>query len=363
MDNTITEVKATAVANTLAKAWAGLQQAKPGIRIREGARELGTSEAALVATLVGTSAIRLNNNWHELVKRLPELGYVMSLTRNDSCILEHKGVFEQISTSGSGNGGVGTVIGPIETRMFFFNWHVAFLVEQEKSGRNLTSIQVFDKAGEAITKIYLQEGKSNYGVLAGIVDDFSSEDQSQEQYTEAYPAKTYATDVDVQALLYDWSELEDTHDFHSMLQKHQVQRHQALKLAHGPFTYPVDLACSKFLLEAAAAAKLPIMVFVGNRGNIQIHQDKVRTIRVLERGHAGSETWVNVLDPQFNMHLRQDTIASAWVVLKPTRDGLVTSVELYDHDQELVVTYFGLRKPGQPEQEAWRELVKQLPKR
>ncbi|MFT2008015.1 hemin-degrading factor [Pontibacter sp. 13R65] len=358
MDNTVIEEKAATNASALAKAWEGLQQAKPGIRIREGARELGTTEAALVATMVGTQAIRLNNNWHALVKRLPELGHVMSLTRNNSCILEHKGSFEQVSASG----GVGTVIGPIETRMFFFNWHVAFLVEQEKSGRKLTSLQVFDKAGDAITKIYLQEGKSSYEALAGIEEDFRSEDQSQEQDTTPYPPKNFATEVDVESLLYDWSELQDTHHFHSMLQKYELQRHHALQLAKGPFTYEVDPACSKTLLEAASAAKIPIMIFVGNRGNIQIHQDKVRTIRVLERGHAGAETWVNVLDPHFNMHLLQDTIASAWVVLKPTRDGLVTSVELFDHHQELVVSYFGLRKPGQPEMEEWKNLVKQLPK-
>src|SRR5690348_18119092 len=29
----------------------------------------------------------------------------------------------------------------------------------------------------------------------------------------------------------------------------------------------------------------------------------------------------NILDPDFNMHLREDLIESAWVVRKPTTDG------------------------------------------
>lgn len=344
----------------LAKAWAELEAAKPGIRIREAAQELGTSEAALLATTTGENTIRLNNNWQDLVKRLPALGHVMALTRNDSCVLENKGRFEKVNVSGSG-AGMGIVIGPIEARMFFYAWHVAFAVEQEKSGRRLVSIQVFDKAGDAITKIYLQEGKSDYAAFARLVEEFTSEDQSQEQFTEPYASKTYATEPDTEELLYDWANLQDTHDFHSMLQKHKVHRHHALELAHGPFTYPVNIISTQLILENAAATKLPIMIFVGNRGNIQIHHDKVRTIRVIERGPNGAETWLNVLDPDFNMHLRQDTVGTAWVVKKPTRDGLVTSVEIYDHKKELVVTIFGLRKPGEPELEEWRSLVKALP--
>ena len=36
---------------TLRDAWNGVQQAKPGIRIREAAKELGVSEADLLAVL------------------------------------------------------------------------------------------------------------------------------------------------------------------------------------------------------------------------------------------------------------------------------------------------------------------------
>ncbi|QCR21140.1 hemin-degrading factor [Pontibacter sp. SGAir0037] len=342
---------------TLVKAWQGLQQAKPALRIRDAARELGTNEATLLATMVGKNAIRLEGDWGTLVKRLPELGYVMALTRNDSCILEHKGAFKQVNVME----GVATVIGPIESRFFFYAWHVAFAVEELKNDRRLTSLQVFDKAGDAILKVYLQEGKSNYDAYIALVEDFRAAGQEQEQFTEPYAARVYDTEVDAEELLYDWADLQDTHDFHGMLRKHKVHRHHAMELAHGPFTYMIHPEKVKEILESAAATKLPIMIFVGNRGNIQIHQGKVRTIRILERGHAGPQTWVNVLDPEFNMHLLQDIIASAWVVKKPTRDGVVTSIELFDQQKELVVSFFGLRKPGQPELEEWRQLVNSLP--
>ena len=69
---------------------------------------------------------------------------------------------------------------------------------------------------------------------------------------------------------------------------------------------------------------------------------------------------MNILDPDFNMHLRQNDIATAWLVRKPTTDGIVTSVELFDNKQEMVVQFFGLRKPGIPEREEWTTLVNTL---
>jgi putative hemin transport protein len=345
----------------LRKAWEGIRQAKPGIRIREAARELGVSEAGLLATGIGEHCVRLEGNWGNLLKRLPELGHVMSLTRNNACILEHKGSFQKINVSGEGDKAMATVIGPVETRVFFKAWHVAFARTEEKSGRVLRSIQVFDRSGEAITKIYLQE-KSNEEAYYQLTDDFRSQNQSPEQEVFPYEEEAFTNTVDKDSFLGEWQALKDTHDFFGMLRKHSISRYHALEVACDRFSYQVDPVKSpKQILEVAAASKLPIMIFAGNRGNLQIHQGKVRTIRLLERGHNGPENWLNILDPAFNMHLRQDLVDTAWVVKKPTTDGIVTAVELFDRDNKLIAQFFGLRKPGIPQNEAWRKLVADLP--
>jgi len=352
--NTTVESKS----HTLTEAWKGIMQAKPGLRIREAAKELGVSEAELLATKTGENVIRLQGPWPELLKSFKTLGKVMSLTRNDSCILEHKGTFQEIDISGGGAHAMATVIGP---RVFFSAWHVAFAAIEEKSERILKSIQIFDKAGEAITKIYLQEN-SNVEAFEKIITDFRSEDQSPEQSVQTYEPETFATTVDKDAFLTEWGNLKDTHDFFGMLRKHKVHRYHAIELAAGKFTYQIDAALSpKQILDEASASKLPIMIFAGNRGNLQIHQGKVRTIRVLEQGHGGAQHWLNVLDPDFNMHMRMDFVHTAWVVKKPTTDGHVTSIELFDKEKNLIAQFFGLRKPGIPELDAWRKLVDTLP--
>ncbi|HAA15537.1 MAG TPA: hypothetical protein DCE41_29065 [Cytophagales bacterium] len=177
-----------------------------------------------------------------------------------------------------------------------------------------------------------------------------------------YAPATYTEEGNQDAFLTDWANLKDTHDFFPMLRNHNVHRYHAVELAEGKFSYRIKVESVEAMLELASKEKLPIMVFAGNRGNLQIHQDKVRTIRMLERGHNGKEKWLNVLDPDFNMHLRIDMVTDVWVVVKPTEDGDVTALECYDANRELVVQFFGLRKPGQNELTDWRSLVADLPR-
>jgi putative hemin transport protein len=346
-------------ASTLRDAWRGLQEAKPGLRIRECAEQLGVSEAQLLATTVGDYTTKLEGDWAELLKRLPELGRVMSLTRNDSCVLEHKGTFQKIDIMGAGARAMATVIGPIETRVFFAGWKFGFAVCQETPRGLQRSIQIFDQSGTAITKIYLVEEQgnkrgSNPEAFDKIVADYTSPDQSTnlkfEDIVES-PTKLIP-EVDAKALMADWAGMKDTHDFFGILRKHNVNRLDALYLAPD-YAYQLKKESLQHMLETAAQNQLPIMIFAGNRGNLQIHQGKVQTIRVMEQ-------WLNVLDPDFNMHLRADHMDTLWVVKKPTADGVVTSLEAFDNNKNMIAQFFGLRKPGIPELKDWAALVERL---
>ena len=348
--------------SNLKQAWLDIQKAKPGIRIRDAAESIGCSEAELLATTVNGYTTRLSGDWTKLFIRLPELGRIMSLTRNDSCVLEHKGPFQKIDIMGNAPNAMATVIGPIESRVFFSVWKFGFAVRQETPHGLQQSLQFFDGAGNAITKIFLQppSGKkagSNQEAFDSIVQDFRAEDQ--DTVLEVLPA-TDATskkidEVNKAALIDDWTAMKDTHDFFGMLRKHGVSRLDALYLAQDKFTYQIDKASLRVLLERASAEKLPIMIFAGNKGNLQIHQGKVQTIRVMD-------AWLNVLDPDFNMHLREDHVNTVWVVKKPTTDGTVTAIEVFDKKANMIVQFFGLRKPGISELENWRKLVDDLPK-
>lgn len=337
---------------SLAKAWETLKSSEPQLRIKDAAKRLGVTELELLATTVGEHTIRLQGDWASLLIEFKKLGKVMSLTRNEGCVLEHKGTFQKIDIQGEAPYQVATVIGPIEQRVFFSGWKYGFAVINETPRGTMRSFQFFDKAGEAVMKVYLQE-KSNLAAFDDIIQTYQAAEQEEEIVIEAFSSPEYAESIDLEAFTHDWENMKDTHEFFGMLRKYKVHRLNAVKWINDKWAYEVDRLSARKILEVASAEKMPIMIFAGNKGNIQIHQGKVRTIRQM-----GS--WLNVLDPDFNMHLNEDQIDCAFVVHKNTEDGLVSSLELFDKEGEMIAQFFGLRKPGIPQLPAWKNLVDSL---
>ncbi len=337
---------------TLTERWNQFKIEFPKKRIRDAAKAIGVSEAELLATEVGAGTIKLEGDFTELYNELPSLKRVMSLTRNDGCVLEHKGEFEKINIQGEAHK-VGTLIGSIEARAFFNFWKFGFASEVKTAHGSMKNIQFFDAAGVAVTKVYLLEEGGNPEAYQKIVDTYRAAKQSTVLEVTPEVAPTFVENIDNAAFTADWAALKDTHDFFILLRKYKLNRMRALEITEGTFTRKSEKSNLVRLLEQAATDALPIMVFVGSKGNIQIHQDVIKTVRVMDN-------WLNILDPNFNMHLNMDEITDTWVVKKPTDDGEVTSIECFNKDRELVVQFFGLRKPGKPELTEWKELVAAL---
>src|SRR5690606_10991305 len=107
----------------------------PKVRIRDAAKQLGVSEAELVA--VGKDNVALKPEFQAILNEIPTLGYVMALTRNDHAVHERKGVY----TEASFNGPVGLVANPdIDLRLFMNAWHFGFAVTEG----DRRSLQFFD---------------------------------------------------------------------------------------------------------------------------------------------------------------------------------------------------------------------------
>lgn len=344
----------------LAERWATLKAAEPQLRIRDAAQRLGVSEATLLATgVLDGSVTRLAVvDFGELLHELKALGTLMCLTRNTSCVMEHTGTLDEITVQRTPHGDIVTIIGPIELRAFLRHWVHAFAaVQPGQGGQLLRSVQVFDAAGEAVVKFYVKSETGLAGFEALRQRRAAVEQQAELATAPVREAPTKAiAELDVEALAAEWAALKDTHDFVVMLRKHQAARADALQAMEGRFTRRVAVAAlEQMLTRVASEPLLPIMAFVGNRGNIQIHQAEVRHIKTMG-------PWLNVLDPSFNMHLLVPNVARVWAVRKPTADGDVHSLEAFDAQGELIVQFFGLRKPGLPERADWRSLVEALPK-
>lgn len=339
----------------LKQAWAELRGEKPHLRIRDAAAALGVSEAELLATQTGETVTRLRPECAEILQELHALGRVMALTRNDEIVHERKGEYKNVEVM-DGHGKMGLAVNEdIDLRIFFANWHFAFAVTSESPRGTMRSFQFFDLDGAAVHKVFLQDD-AHLAAYHALVEKYRSEDQSQTIEVQPKPAKDAEkpdSEIDAEGFRAAWANLQDTHDFFPLLRKFGVGREQALRLADRELARAVDARSFRFVLEESSRQKLPIMVFVGNAGIIQIHTGAVENV-------LDARGWFNVMDENFNLHIDQDKIARAYVVKKPTADGVVTSLELFNEQGENVALFFGKRKPGIPEMEEWRRLIEKL---
>jgi putative hemin transport protein len=335
-----------------------LMAENPKARARNVAADLGISEAQLVALDLGNGVTRLGTDWVEMLRSIESMGEVMALTRNEHCVHEKHGVYRNFEQEGN-SPVVIFVDEKIDLRIFLMGWAFGFAVDTPipgKAGEVRRSIQFFNRHGDAVHKIYMTK-ESHLDAYHAFVDRFRADSQEAllEVSTERRPTPPEKPDaeVDRDAFLKTWSEMKDTHEFFGFIRQAGVSRTQALRLAEGVFTRPVSKGAARDMLMKAAETETPIMVFVGNPGCIQIHSGTVK--KLFEQG-----PWYNVMDPDFNLHLNETAIDRAWVVRKPSVDGDVNSLEVFDKEGELIVQFFGKRKPGIPELQSWRDVAASL---
>lgn len=325
----------------------------PRLRIKEYADLLGISELELLASNLHDPCVKLKESPIEIYKELPKLGRVMVLARNENAVHERKGTFGKVQVHGS----TGLVLGEdIDLRVFFDDWKYVYNVEKEHNGKILRSIQFFNKYGKPTQKIYLTDD-SNEEEYQKLIDTFKSDNTTIPTVENGEKPKVYnkAEDIDFDEALSEWTNLSDTHNFQTILDTQKIKRLELVKRAPDNLAYRVYNDAVLDILHTAAERKVPIMVFVANDDIVQIHTGEIKNIRLIEN-------WTNVLDENFNLHLRNDLIAETYVLFKPTNDGVVTSLELYDMDGELAITFFGKRKPGIPELPEWQAIIGELEK-
>lgn len=353
----------TTAAQPLAERWAALRADNPGLRIRQAANELNVSELELLLCREPEAAQPLKPEFAALLEAMDTAGEVMILARNESVVHEVTGTFKEFRASSSG--AMGLAVGQIDVRIFFRNWVYGFRVrEQVRSGQR-ESLQFFDAHGQAVQKIYRTENTKADG-WQQLLDRFLNDTPTTPAIEPPRPALARAdqASVDADALRRDWLELKDTHHFNALLKRHATDRLTALELIGRDHALRLDspdaddggesgYSVLERLLRQVSASQCPIMVFVGNPGIVQIFTGAVTKI-------VPTGPWVNILDPGFNLHANVRSISQWWRVRRPTSDGVVTSVEGYDAQGELVLTLFGERKPGQREDELWQQEVQTL---
>lgn len=319
-----------------------------GQRPRDLADSLGISEAQIVAAQVGDGVTRIACDPDTLIPRVCDLGHVMALTRNRSCVIEKDGTYRDYR-----GGGHATMVFSHDIDLRFFPKHFVHGFACDLNGHR--SLQVFDAAGDAVHKIYAREG-TDMAAWEALVTALATSDQSDTVATAPRippePARPAPGKVDI--LRQEWARMTDTHQFLRLVSKLGMNRLGAYRIAGAPFVRPLAPGAFDLALQHAARDGTPIMLFVGNQGCIEIHTGPIHTLKRMG-------PWQNVLDEGFNLHLRADHIAETWAVDKPTRRGTARSIECFDADGALIAQMFGVRNDRWDSHDDFSALIDALP--
>lgn len=317
-------------------------------RARDLAAQHQITEAELVAAFVGHGTTAIVADPDRLVPWVGRLGDVMALTRNEHCVHERRGTYSDYRTGAFAS----MVLDPeIDLRIFPKHWVHAFAVEDSGEDGPKRSLQVFDAAGDAVHKVHLKPA-SRHDLWADLLGNMRIAAPPLDLAQRAPIQPAIADPAGAPALRAAWDGMTDTHQFLGLVKDHGMNRLGAYRVAGAPYVERLEPEAVGLTLHQAADMAIPVMIFVGNAGCIQIHGGKIE--KIVPMG-----PWINVMDPRFNLHLRADRLAEVYRVWKPTRIGDVFSVEAFAADGELILQLFGYRKKTSAK--PWNDLVAGLP--
>lgn len=336
----------------LQERWDLLKKQDPSMRIRNAADALGVSELELLKLGLGNTVTKLSDDITQILSQFHTLGRVKTITRNDPAVHETVGAYKDLKIVHGGK--VGLCLEELDLRFMLPEWRYAFSVKEDTAHGPRKSIQFFDPHGLAIHKAYAIS-ETNDKAWEALVKEFTAVQQDFDFTASERPVKIYknAGKTAAAKVRDEWLAIKDVHDFNPMLKRLGIHRMEALRLVGSDFARPLPINRVEQSIDSAVERKVPIMVFASNPGMVQIYTGQIE--KIMRMG-----SWYNILDKDFNLHLNTARIKSVWLVRRPTDEGVITSIEAYGLNGDLILTLFGARKPGEPELEAWRDLVESL---
>ncbi|WP_312078434.1 hematinate-forming heme oxygenase ChuS [Leclercia sp.] len=329
--------------------WLELKEQNPGKYARDIAALMNISEAELTWARVGHDAWRLHGEIREILGALEAVGETKCICRNQYAVHEQVGTF----THQHLNGHAGLVLNPraLDLRLFLHQWASAFHITETTARGERQSIQFFDHQGDALLKVYTTDN-TDVSAWGDLLSRFIFADNPPLALKATDPAVNVAS-ADAPTVDSEWRAMTDVHQFFGLLKRHSLTRQQAFRLVGDDLACQVDNSALSRLLNSAREDGNEIMIFVGNRGCVQIFTGAVEKV-------VPMKGWLNIFNPAFTLHLLEETIAESWVTRKPTADGHVTSLELFAADGTQIAQLYGQRTEGEPEQSQWRSQIDAL---
>ncbi|WP_435956172.1 ChuX/HutX family heme-like substrate-binding protein [Dryocola sp. BD626] len=162
-----------------------------------------------------------------------------------------------------------------------------------------------------------------------------------------------------------WRSLTDVHHFYPMLEQKGISKIDALRSVPEDLAFQVKKESVSELLNHISSKNEKFMIFVGNDSAIQIYTGKIDKII-----QPGKYTNLNKIiihgtteeNEKAVCKISPDSIAQVWVVNKFSEGKTVTSLEVFDKDDNHIIQFYGWRKRGEEQSNDWQGIINKLPK-
>ncbi len=322
---------------------------KPKLRVREQARELGISEAERLCLELGKKVTLLQWEFKEILKSLANLGEVMALTRNETCVHELYGIFKPLKVVEEK---ASVCNDKLDLTFALDRWGYALAVKAEKKSGPIYSFQFFDRYGNAAHKVYLMD-KSKIDAYKTIKEKFTTSQQVPmllEKGKGTFPEdKCYPLGA-IKSFQADWLKARDFKEFNAVVKKYKVARLQALHHAPEGLALPIGIDNLEGILHRLIEQQIAVKI---TSSNSSARQSMSGHIHHLKR----ADNWLNILDNGFNLHIDTERLASAWLIELPQGNDNRAQIEIYDIDDNCVLSIGEAGKQERAHKELWKSLL------
>lgn len=334
--------------NDIRLRWEQLKSYHPELSPATAAEKLKVSEVELFQSAGGENLKILNNQFGKLFAEIEKIEHFKILIRNKSCIQEINGSFK-INSNQNGKLNIENEIAKLNIQTDELKYCFSIKSETENSFR------FFDSKGSTVLRI-ITNPDTDQKLFDEITEKFISEDQDAElkiEATETLQNQT-STEINLQEFHSDWKNLDAIDDFQKILKKHNLTRWQAVHNAPDDF-FAAKIKNRKVvnLLEETIEAEIPVRIYTENSCCIQSYHGEIEN-------SSWHGSWFNVFAPDFSFHFDSSKVIESRIVRKPTNAGIISSIECFDGNDEMMFEIFCDREKDDPELNEWRALLNQF---
>lgn len=332
----------------------------------EAAKDLSVSELELL--LSSPNSIYLGGNCAKMLMQLHQLAEVENIVRNEFAVHEKQAHFINLTLGehmGMSLGQTDAGKTSFDLRLFMTHYkHILAIANpngKPKQNRPSFCLAFFDEYGQAVNKVFLKDFTDNaIANWYALIEPFTHHGIQNIQINQAPTQLAWQYHAlnanDLHQFHQQWQAMTDIHQFHKILSDFKLDRASSYQQAPIGCSQKVCNTVIESLFKTLKNEVVPVMIFVGNTGAIQIHANTLCHIQRMGN-------WLNVLDKkhsQFTLHLNDHALAQVWWIKRPNHKGYTTAFEAFDAKGNSILTLFGVRTKDNKQDERWQSIAKRL---